>query len=58
LIELADRGESHNPNLFWDFDIPVEGSEKGRATFNVARRCAPHEKNRIVNVDHMVTDWK
>lgn len=58
LIELANRGESHNPNLFWDFDIPVEGSEKGRATFNVARRCAPHEKNRIGNVDHMITDWK
>eukprot|EP00985_Skeletonema_marinoi_P010057 scaffold4733_cov119-Skeletonema_marinoi.AAC.4 len=58
LIELADCGTSHNPNLFWDFDIPVQGSEKGRATFNLARRCALDEKNRIVNVEHMITDWK
>jgi len=58
LVELADRGESHNPTLFWDFDIPVEGSENGRATFNLARRCALNEKNRIVNVDNMITNWK
>ena len=56
--ELTDRGESHNPNLFWDFDIPVEGSENGRATFNLATRCALNDKNRIVNVDGMMTDWK
>ncbi|KAL3795113.1 hypothetical protein ACHAW5_010400 [Stephanodiscus triporus] len=27
------------PGLEWDFDIPVEGSENGRASFNLARRC-------------------
>lgn len=27
------------PGLVWDFDIPVEGSEDGRASFNLARRC-------------------
>ena len=57
-IELTDGGESDNPNLFWDFDIPVEGSENGRATFNLATRCALNDKNRIVTVDRMMTDWK
>ena len=57
LVELADRGESHNTTLLWDFDIPV-GSENGRATFNLARRCALTEENRIINIDHMITDWK
>lgn len=58
LVELADRGESRNSTLFWDFDIPVAGSENGRGTFNLARRCAIDEKNRIVNVDNMITDWR
>ncbi len=56
--ELTDRGESQNPNLFWNFDIPVKGSENGRATFNLATRCALDDKLRIGNVDRMITDWK
>ena len=58
LVELTDHGESHNANLFWDFDIPVEGSENGRATFNLATRCALDDKNRIGNVDRIITEWK
>ena len=62
LIELAggrDNSNDNAPTLFWDFDIPVEGSENGRATFNLARRRsdALHE-NGLVDVDHMITDWK
>lgn len=46
LVELVDRGKSSAPALFWDFDVPVEGSEIGKTTLNLARRSALHE-NRI-----------
>ena len=38
MIELTDCDERQNPKLFWDFDVNVEGSDNGRATFNLARR--------------------
>ena len=31
--------EESSSGLAWEFDVPVEGSENGRATFNLARRC-------------------
>lgn len=30
--------EESSSGLAWEFDVPVEGSENGRATFNLARR--------------------
>jgi hypothetical protein len=57
LVELASSGKDNaSTALFWDFDCPVEGSENGRATFNVARRSSLRE-NGIVDVDHMITNW-
>ena len=57
LVELASSGKDNaSTALFWDFDCPVEGSENGRATFNVARRSSFRETG-VVDVDHMITNW-
>ena len=37
---LDDLGNSSVPNLAWEFDIPVKGSENGRARFNLGFRCS------------------
>ena len=43
LVELGQPGRSEkcqsSSSLFWTFNLPVEGSENGRASFNVGRRC-------------------
>ncbi|KAL7550871.1 hypothetical protein ACHAWF_014077 [Thalassiosira exigua] len=36
--DLIDLGNVNKPGLAWDFDIPVAGSEVGRASFNMGRR--------------------
>lgn len=39
LVEFGQETKTRNErDLFWRFDIPVEGSEDGRASFNVAKR--------------------
>mmetsp|Transcript_14639 Transcript_14639/g.30848 ORF Transcript_14639/g.30848 Transcript_14639/m.30848 type:complete len:461 (-) Transcript_14639:75-1457(-) len=45
-----------NTALFWEFDIPVEGSETGRASFNLAMRC--EERKSIHELETLCTDWK
>ncbi len=56
-----DSGDGGNNNdlgntaLFWEFDIPVEGSEKGRASFNLAKRC--EEWKSIHALEMVCTDW-
>lgn len=53
---LEDLGSGYEPSLTWDFDVPVEGSEKGRACFNVGRRCSSKYANAL-GVDHLTTEW-
>ena len=44
--------------LEWDFTMPVEGSEKGRACFNLARRfCNEKDKRGFLEIDQIATEW-
>ncbi|KAL7528105.1 hypothetical protein ACHAXR_002272 [Thalassiosira sp. AJA248-18] len=53
---LVDLGHDNIPGLVWDFDIPVEGSENGRAGFNLARRRRKQDA-RGLGVDQITTEW-
>jgi hypothetical protein len=46
--------EESSPSLDWEFDVPVEGSEGGRATFNLARRCRGQGED--VRIDRISTE--
>ena len=55
MIDLGIRRKE--TKLEWDFDIPVEGSENGRACFNLAHRSREPGSN-ILGVDQgMTTEW-
>ena len=62
LLQLRDELDSgcdapeNEQDLFWDFNIPVVGSDKGRACFNVARRC--NEGNFYGTEQKLLTGWK
>eukprot|EP00584_Thalassiosira_punctigera_P015077 CAMPEP_0172561170 /NCGR_PEP_ID=MMETSP1067-20121228/91822_1 /TAXON_ID=265564 ORGANISM="Thalassiosira punctigera, Strain Tpunct2005C2" /NCGR_SAMPLE_ID=MMETSP1067 /ASSEMBLY_ACC=CAM_ASM_000444 /LENGTH=336 /DNA_ID=CAMNT_0013351153 /DNA_START=172 /DNA_END=1179 /DNA_ORIENTATION=- len=57
LAELGNSGYDNEPSLVWDFDIPVEGSEDGRACFNLARRYRG-QGNGNLGVEKMITtEW-
>ena len=53
---LAELGGNSEPGLTWDFDIPVEGTENGRARFNLAWRSAGQSTG-VAGVDHITTEW-
>ena len=36
LVQLGQQSEEQN--LYWRFDLPIEGSENGRASFNIGKR--------------------
>ena len=54
---LAELGGNGEPGLAWDFDIPVEGTENGRARFNLARRSAGQSTGVVGGVDQITTEW-
>ena len=49
LVELGD-------GVVWDFDVPVEGSENGRACFNLASRCRRQDASSL-GIDQTTTEW-
>lgn len=49
-----DRPEHYSNALTWEFDVPVEGNENGRGTFNLAWRSKPD----AVGIEQMTTTWK
>lgn len=53
---LVDLGSKHGPGLLWDFNLPVEGSENGRACFNLARRYRSQDTN-VFGIDQITTQW-
>ena len=53
---LSELGGNSEPGLTWDFDIPVEGTENGRARFNLAWRSAGQSTG-VAGVDHITTEW-
>ena len=48
--------EGSSPGLAWEFDVPVEGSEDGRATFNLARRCRGQGAD-VLSINRISTEW-
>ena len=36
---------TNESSLIWNFDIPIDGHENGRATFNLARRLVHFDRN-------------
>mmetsp|Transcript_31298 Transcript_31298/g.58032 ORF Transcript_31298/g.58032 Transcript_31298/m.58032 type:complete len:332 (+) Transcript_31298:177-1172(+) len=55
---LAEFGNSEsNPSLLWDFDIPVEGSENGRACFNIAQRGRGQGTSGLGVDKQLTTEW-
>lgn len=53
---LAEFRNNNNPSLVWDFNIPVEGSERGRACFNLARRSSNQPASNL-GIEQMTTEW-
>lgn len=53
---LNELGNGNDPNLYWDFNIPVEGSENGRACFNLAQRCRQEDARGLV-ISQIATEW-
>lgn len=56
---LVELGNKHDPGLQWDFNMPVVGSENGRACFNIAWRSK--EKKDDTNLmgikQKIITEW-
>jgi hypothetical protein len=52
LVELGQRDTERC--LFWSFDLPVEGSQNGRASFNVGKRSL---WKFMPDVDRLQTSW-
>ena len=52
---LVELGENE-PSLMWDFDLPVEGNENGRACFNLAQRSRKGDAT-VLGVSQVTTEW-
>ena len=54
---LVELGSKNEPGLRWDFNMPVVGSENGRACFNIASRSRDKKDDtNLLSIDQKITN--